>query len=351
LVSQGPDVDFVILWVDASDPAVAVQHAEALAEESGKRRVPESPNRHRDNGELLFLLRSIRAHMPWFRKIFLVTNGQRPRYVEFSDRIQLVTHAQIFPANIPTPSFNTFAIESCVHEIEGLSEYFVRFSDDFFVGRDIPKKEFLGADNLGLNLVAENIFGQPAGDYYYEALQSSAVRFWQAFGYLPMYNFVHMPQLRRRSVMREIVEKWPEWFDETRRHRFRSGADAVSLLLYPYYAIFKHRKDDLVQLVHDRDTSNIMRVGKAKGRDPHYAPQINVGAPHDWRGMLTRAVADPPRFLNVNDDMSAAPNPADRAFVGQKLCRLYPKPSPWEINPSSWPGYAQEAAKGIKSPT
>jgi hypothetical protein len=347
---QDIDIDFVILWVDGSDPPVAAEHAAALAAESAERVVPDSPNRHRDNGELLFLLRSIRAHLPWFRRIYLVTNGQRPRYVDLtSDRTRLVSHEQIFPADITTPSFNTFAIDSCVHEIEGLSEYFVRFSDDFFIGRDIPKKEFLGIDNLGLNLVAENVFSHPPGYYYYDGLQANAVRFWQEFGYLPMYNFAHMPQLRRRSTMRELVVKWPGWFEETRRRRFRSKLDAVSLFLYPYFSLFHHRKEDLDSLAQERDAPSIMRVGSQKGRGGFYAPQVNVGANNDWRAILNRVVTDPPRFLNVNDDMLLRPNPADRTFVGEKLCRLYPKPSPWEINPASWPGYAQEAAKAFQA--
>jgi hypothetical protein len=185
--------------------------------------------------------------------------------------------------------------------------------------------------------------------YYYDALQGSAVRFWQEFGYLPMYNFVHMPQLRRRSVMREMVAKWPEWFEQTRRRRFRSNSDAVSLFLYPYFSIFQQRKDDLFSLANERDTPNMIRVATQKARNSFYAPQINVGAHNDWRGTLSRVVTDPPRFFNVNDDMSVQPNPADRSFVGEKLCRLYPKPSSWEINPEAWPGYAREAAKVVQA--
>jgi hypothetical protein len=67
------------MWVDGADPAVSEERTKAqAAEEIAGKRILDTPRRHRDNGELLFLLRSINAHMPWFRRIHIVTNGQRP---------------------------------------------------------------------------------------------------------------------------------------------------------------------------------------------------------------------------------------------------------------------------------
>ena len=346
MATQSVDIDFVILWVDGSDPAFVAEHAKALAAESADHRLADSPRRHRDNGELLFLLRSIKAHMSWFRRIYLVTNGQRPAYVDFGSDIHLVRHDQIFPKGIPTPSFNTFAIESCIHEIEGLSETFVRFSDDFFVGKEISKKDFLGVDGLGRNLVGEVVFNRSPGFYYYEALQNCAIRFWQEFGYLPLYNSLHAPQLRQRSTMRQLVATWPDWFEQTRRSRFRSGSDVNSLFLYPYFSLFHKRRQDLVSLAQERDAPGVARISPSQpGRASVYPSQIMVGSEtRDWRAGLKRIVANPPLFFNVNDDMAHGPNPADIKYVGEHLQRLFAKPSPWETNPAAFPGYARAGA-------
>jgi hypothetical protein len=340
-----PDIDIVILWVDGSDPSVVAEYSKAAAETPLEGRKAEGPSRHRDNGELLFVLRSIKAQLPWFRKIHIVTNGQRPRYVDFSrDDIRLVTHAAIFPVGVKTPSFNTFAIESCIHEIDGLSEYFLRFSDDFFIGRSASKADLLGEDGLGRTLVGECVFNGPQ-DYYYDALQAGAVRFWEKFNYLPLYNPLHAPQLRRRSVMRELVATWPEWFAKTRANRFRSADDVNSLFLYPYFSLFHGRKKDLELLWQERDAPGIRRVFRKGSGEALSAPQVHVGARNDWRARLAKIAAEPPLFFNVNDDMSLRPDPADLKYVGEKLVRLFPKPSPWETNPDAYPGYAREAAR------
>jgi hypothetical protein len=277
-----------------------------------------------------------------------VTNGQRPAYVDFSDAsIVLVRHDEIFPKGAPTPSFNTFAIDTCVHEIEGLSEVFVRFSDDFMIGRPVSKGQFLGLGDLGQNLVSEHVFNRPSPGYYYESLQLNSVRFWQEFRYLPLHDAVHAPQLRRRSTMRALVERWPEWFEQTRHNRFRGSADARVMFLYPYFALFQHRPRDLWQLGRGRDAPGMVRVPPAPPQRGALAGQVTVGvADGEWRSRLNRLVANPPVFLNINDDMPARPDGKDTAFVGERLCRLFPKASPYEINPAMFPGYARVAAPG-----
>ena len=333
------------MWVDGADPAVSEERTKAqAAEEIAGKRILDTPRRHRDNGELLFLLRSINAHMPWFRRIHIVTNGQRPAYVDLSsDTVRLVSHDRIFPSGAPTPSFNTFAIDSCVHEIEGLSEIFVRFSDDFFVGASVSKAEFLGSDALGRCLVGENIFAAPSGITHYEVLQENAIRFWQALRYLPFYNPVHAPQLRHQRMMRQLVSRWPEWFDETRRNRFRGRSDANTLFLYPYFSLFHGRRHDLNEIANERDAPGMVRLNEQSKRRLS-VPQVMVGSPIDWRARLNRIAAQPPRFFNVNDDMADRPNPKDVSFVGERLCRMFPRPSPWEVNPDMFPGYARVAA-------
>ncbi|MEZ5363359.1 MAG: hypothetical protein R2748_13705 [Bryobacterales bacterium] len=114
-------IDAVYLWVDGA--AIAGRPA-TLA-----------PHRDRDNGELRYSLRSLFAHAPWVRRVFLVTNGQRPAWlVQSHPRLRVVSHADLFLDEACLPTFNSNAIELQLHRIPGLSRRFLYCNDDVFFG-------------------------------------------------------------------------------------------------------------------------------------------------------------------------------------------------------------------------
>src|SRR5690606_37656216 len=77
--------------------------------------------RFRNRGELRYSLRSVAAFLPQVRNIYIVTDSQRPAWLDTSHpKIRMVAHSDIFPA-AHRPSFNSHAIESNLHRIEGLS--------------------------------------------------------------------------------------------------------------------------------------------------------------------------------------------------------------------------------------
>ena len=71
------------------------------------------------------------------RRIHLVTAGQVPDWLDTDHpMVNLVDHAQILPAE-GLPTFNSHAIETSLHRIDGLAEHFVYFNDDFLLGRPV----------------------------------------------------------------------------------------------------------------------------------------------------------------------------------------------------------------------
>lgn len=76
--------------------------------------------------------------------MYLVTNGQVPDWLDTSNkRIQIVTHKEIFRVHTALPTFSSPAIEFNLHHIEGLSDYFIYFNDDVFLGRPVFPSDFL----------------------------------------------------------------------------------------------------------------------------------------------------------------------------------------------------------------
>jgi hypothetical protein len=81
-------------------------------------------------------MRAIYMHAPWVRFIYLVTASQLPNWLNASHpRVRIVNHAALFPDPTHLPTFNSLAIESVLHRIPGLSEYFLYFNNDGTAGR------------------------------------------------------------------------------------------------------------------------------------------------------------------------------------------------------------------------
>ena len=104
-----------------------------------------SPGRFFDWGTLKYSMRSVVKFAPWVRKFHLVTNGQVPYWLDTSSsRVHLVTHQEIFEnASSDLPTFNSNAIEHNLHRIKGLSEKFIYFNDDVFLGAPVPVDDFI----------------------------------------------------------------------------------------------------------------------------------------------------------------------------------------------------------------
>lgn len=130
------DIDLVYLWVDGSDP---------IWLEKKQRFIDKKTNtvgRYQDNGELRYSLRSVEKHIPWIRKIFIVTDDQIPPFVDVNHpKIEIVYHSQIIPKEV-LPTFNTSLMEYYIYNIPDLSEHFLFANDDTFVHADLEPSFF-----------------------------------------------------------------------------------------------------------------------------------------------------------------------------------------------------------------
>ncbi|XP_076069622.1 N-acetylglucosamine-1-phosphotransferase subunits alpha/beta-like [Oratosquilla oratoria] len=101
------------------------------------------PKRFDDNEELRYSLRSLEKFAPWVRRVFIVTNGQIPYWLNLEHpRLTLVTHEEIFTNLSHLPSFSSPAIEVHLHRIPGLSEHFLYLNDDVMFGAEVWPEDF-----------------------------------------------------------------------------------------------------------------------------------------------------------------------------------------------------------------
>ncbi|TNJ26247.1 SacB [Giardia muris] len=114
------NIDVVFTWVNGTGALEGdLLHARTV-------------HRYRNMDELRYALRSVKKNMPYVRKVFIVTSGERVSWLLPSDFVEYVRHEDIMPIRT-LPTYNSLAIESYLHKIPGLSEFFVYLNDDCLI--------------------------------------------------------------------------------------------------------------------------------------------------------------------------------------------------------------------------
>lgn len=130
-------IDFVIPWVDGSD--IEWQKSKSLY--TGAHFV-ENDVRYRDWGILKFWFRSVEEYAPWVNKIFFITCGQIPEWMNVKHpKLVLKNHLDYIPEEY-LPTFSAHPIELNLHRISELSEKFVYFNDDMFINNCVVPEDF-----------------------------------------------------------------------------------------------------------------------------------------------------------------------------------------------------------------
>lgn len=153
-MSKNP-IDFVITWVDGNDTKWQEEKEEYL---ENKINDSNSAIRYRDFETLKYWFRSIEKYTPWVNKIFFVTCGQIPEWLNTDNKkLVLINHKDYIP-NEYLPTFNSNVIEIYMNRIPNLSEQFVYFNDDTFIVNHMKKEDFFKngkpKDALNFNIIS-----------------------------------------------------------------------------------------------------------------------------------------------------------------------------------------------------
>lgn len=130
-------IDFVITWVDDTDPAW-------LADREKYCGIPAVSGdcRFRDWGLLQFWFRGVEKFAPWVNKVHFVTYGHLPKWLNTDHpKINIVRHTDYIPQEY-LPTFNSHPIELNLHRIPDLAEQFVYFNDDMFLLNTVTPEDF-----------------------------------------------------------------------------------------------------------------------------------------------------------------------------------------------------------------
>lgn len=316
-------IDVVVPWVDGADPA---KQAELRQWPPRRPWLQPTANRHRDNGELRFALRSIHHNLPWVRTIHVVTNGQVPSWLDLGHpRIRLIREREFFRDLADLPTFSSNAIEANLPWIHraGVAPRFLLFNDDIFVGRPLPREFFQRPDGSQRFHVKDYRLPRLRlrMDSYLAMLVFNNALLCSKFG-LKSWSDVHShaPLIMDHDDLAWVLERFSFWFRRTSRHRYRRRTDALTRILY-------------VHGVAERDAG---RPGGAErvimSEDDAVLVRMREG--DDFRAALARLVAKPPPFFCINDDIEDADCVrATAAEMRAALATIFPSPAPFEKTP------------------
>lgn len=286
-------IDFIVTWVDDSDPKWRKEYEYYSAKEG--RTISAHSCRFRDWGTLRYWFRGVEKFAPWVNKIFFVTYGHLPKWLNTDNpKLVIVKHEDFIPQEY-LPTFNSNAIEFCFHKIKGLSEHFVYFNDDMFLIDNVYPERFFKYGlpcDIGMmacmNHFAPTIFDSSVFiataliNAYFEkkaVIQRDFLKWYSpvyprvaktnsrfhSFKKFPGFVMNHLPIGYTKQTYEESWNHCEEHIKRTCSNKFRSYGDVCSWLLrywqlasgcFAPYNIFKDGK------YYSINDTNILEISK-----------------------------------------------------------------------------------------
>lgn len=266
-------VDFVIIWVDGSDEKWLAEKEYYLSQPDAQAAIrcgllEDHAARYRDWENLRYWFRGVEKFAPWVNRIHFVTWGHVPAWLNTAHpKLNVVNHRDYIPQQY-LPTFSSHPIELNLHRIEGLSEQFVYFNDDFFLTAPVTPEDFFEnglpkdalsespvscVGNQAFNHVHVNVISllnrhfsrrearkRLKGKWFspkvprdlVKNLALSALRRDDIFG----LGIHHLPQPMLRSTLEKLWQLEPEVLSQTSSHKFRDVRD-VNQYVFKHYQL------------------------------------------------------------------------------------------------------------------
>jgi hypothetical protein len=302
-------IDVVYTWVNDKDPDWLRKKQKYLpaAASSATEGRPHHPERFTNRDELRYSLRSLEMFAPFVQHIYIVSDHQTPEWLNTEHpKISLVSHQEIFSDPSALPTFNSHAIESQLHHISGLSEHFIYFNDDVFLGARCTPEDFFEANGIMRFYPGDQRLHLPDVDdtreEYLCANRNVARLLLRDYGLEATEIMMHTPHPCRKSVLTELEQRYPREYAACAANRFRAPTDITSITFAQYHFGYLDRVAIPSKISHC-----YLALGK-----PHIAAQ--------FRGVLQSRTY---KTLCVNDTGVSAGELEEKAHLVRDFLQSY----------------------------
>ena len=256
-------IDFIITWVDGND---SKWRKEKDKYDTSIKNSSNSEERYRDWEQLKYWFRGVEKYAPWVNKIYFVTCGQKPEWLnEKNPKLVLVDHKDYIPKEY-LPTFSSHVIELNFNKIEELSEHFVYFNDDVFIINPVKKTDFFKNGIPRDDYVENALVPTGNGDYFpyilmnnsefinkhfnkREVIKKNITKFFNvkygvknnfknilmlAYNKFSGFSVSHQSSAFLKSVLNEVWEQEEQLLRDTSSNKFRTKND-VNQYIFKYW--------------------------------------------------------------------------------------------------------------------
>jgi hypothetical protein len=238
------DIDLIYMWVDGHDPKWREKkrtYTGTISDQTETNNI----GRYVSNDELRYSLRSAEIYVPWIRKIFIVTDDQKPEWLNTSHpKVQLIDHKDIMPTEI-LPCFNSTVIEYFLYRIPGLAEHFLLANDDMFFNAPLTPDFFFAKDGkpivrlkrkiLGkLHFRLKPLVGKKLGQYISKVFEGALLVEKKWGKYYPGVPHHNVDAYRKSDYQKAVEEVFAEQTKMSQSHRIRTYGD-IHRSAFAYY--------------------------------------------------------------------------------------------------------------------
>lgn len=239
-------IDVVYTWVDSDDEKfneerLKFQNSSTSETLQGKAESTDIA-RFQSHDELKYSIRSLMKYAPWVNHIYIVTNGQIPKWLDTNNtKVTIIPHSTIIDSQF-LPTFNSHVIESSLYKIPGLSEHYIYFNDDVILTRDLSPSYFFTSSGLAKLFITNsrlpNSYKNVKDTPTQWASKNSRELLHAETGFWAEAMFAHTFHPQRKSVHESIEHLWHEQLNVCRQNRFRDISDInMATFLHHHFAI------------------------------------------------------------------------------------------------------------------
>lgn len=240
-----------------------------------------------NNNELKYSLRSVFQFIPWVNHIYIIMNPPKtvPSWFnsKYSEKITVIDHYDTFDNKSYLPTTNSNSIETTIHNLHTLSEHFIYFNDDVFIGRPLLYTEFFTEDG---KIVIYNELNNC------KSMQKSGLK--KINFRLPIYCGLskHLPFPNKKSVINKFHDQYSDYINLVRNIKKRNmeGTDACEKInLYPWC---QQQHTLLQKFAYDNDQAIIKQLEDSS---------LGYYSTHSPIKELYKISLNLPKFFCIND--------------------------------------------------
>jgi len=174
-----------------------------------------------NNNELKYSLRSVMKYAPWVNRIYILMKPPKTKpswfNKEYSEKITIIDDNDTFKQPKHLPTTNSNSIETTLINIPKLSEHFIYFNDDFYLGNYVSYLDFFNHD--GSKIVVDSDRIKDCKSMVIENKKSKMNI------ELPTYCGIshHIPYANTKTIIKKFQHKYSDYIEWVRNIKRRKG--------------------------------------------------------------------------------------------------------------------------------